>query len=70
MCLGAFSACPKIQMWEKIENMKNPGFWPSVAPPDLIWLTLGQETYCTVTHMLRKAYLYNLSRPAGPLGGG
>jgi hypothetical protein len=26
MCLGTFSACPKIQMWENIENLKNTCF--------------------------------------------
>ena len=46
MCLGTFSAYPKIQIWGKVENRKNPGFWPSPAPGDLIWVTLGQETYC------------------------
>ena len=30
----------------KIENRKNPGFWPSLSPRDLIWVTLGQDTYC------------------------
>ena len=46
MCLGTFSAYPKVQMWGNIGNRKNPGFWPSPAPGDLIWVTLGQETYC------------------------
>ena len=46
MYLGTVSAYPKIQIWGKIENRKNPGFWPSPAPGDLIWVTLGQETYC------------------------
>ena len=51
MYLGAVSACPKIKILGKIENRKNTGFWPSPAPGDLIWVTLGQETYCKEEEM-------------------
>ena len=44
MCLGAVSACRKIQIWGEIQNRKIPVFWPSLAPSDLIWVTLGQDT--------------------------
>ena len=44
MCLGIFSTCPQIL--EKNKNLKNTGFRPSVAPGDLSWVTLGQDTYC------------------------
>ena len=32
----------------KIPNRENTGFWPSLAPSDLISesVTLGQDTYC------------------------
>ena len=44
MCLGTVAACPKIHIWGKHENQKDPGFWSSLGPSDLIWVTLGHKT--------------------------
>ena len=39
-------------------------FGPSVGPPDLIWVTLGQETYCRVAPPLTpQAFRYSPHAP-------
>ena len=67
MCLGTVSAYPKTQIWGEIQNRKIPVFWPSLAPSDLIWVTLGQDTYC-----MTAGYASDLAGPqkiaAWPIG--
>ena len=46
MCLATVSACPTIQIWAKHRKSNNPCVWRSLAPSDLIWVTLGQDTFC------------------------
>ena len=49
----------------KIPNWKKRVVWPSLAPSDLIWVTLGQGTYCTYSHFDRKIYVGLLKRLVG-----
>jgi len=47
MCLGACSTCQKSQVLETYKS-ENQVLGASVTPGDLIWVTLGQDTYCIV----------------------
>ena len=40
------SACPQIQIWGTLNIGKLICVGPSLAPSDLIWVTLGQDAYC------------------------
>ena len=45
MCLVTFSEYPTIQMWGNSNTGKHAGFGPSLAPSDLIGVTLGPDKH-------------------------